>query len=102
MSVFLDIVRYERSGKRKRTVDITKADLEDAAKQIPRFKVVHAHGQTAVQMGRGNLFAVLEEGILSSQIFFDETDVDQLLGALKKLAGKIPGAVVETEDGQEC
>jgi hypothetical protein len=54
-------------------------------------------------LGRKNLFAVLEEtGILSSQVFFDETDTDQLLDALKKLAGQIPGAVVENEDGGEC
>jgi len=54
-------------------------------------------------MGRKNLFAVLQDtGFLWSQVFFDETDTDQLPTALKKLAGKIPGAVVETEDGQEC
>jgi hypothetical protein len=54
-------------------------------------------------MGRKNLFAVLEDtGFLWSQTFFDETDTDQLLDALKKLAGKIPGAVVENEGGGEC
>ena len=101
MSVFLHIVRYQRSSRRRKPVDITEDDLEAAVKQIPRFKVVKEHGQIAVQMGRRNLFAVLEDaGFLSSQIFFDETDTDRLLDALKKLAGKIPGAVLETEGGK--
>jgi hypothetical protein len=101
MSVFLHIVRYQGLGRRRKPVDITEDDLEAAVKQIPRFKVVKEHGQIAVQMGRSDVFAELEDaGFLSSQIFFDETDTDQLLDALKKLAGKIPGAVVETEGGK--
>src|SRR4051794_28664682 len=101
MSVFINIVRYTNSGKRKKCVAILATDLEAAVKKIPQFKVVRVEGQVAVQLGPGDLFAVLEDtGILSTQVF-EETNSKQLLEALKKLAGDIPGAVVETEGRRE-
>jgi hypothetical protein len=103
MSVFVNIVRYEDTGKRRRKfVPITEADLKAAVKQIPRYKVVTEEEGSVVEMGSKNLFVELESsGILSSRIS-ERTDIDRLVEAMKKLASKIPGAVVENEDGSAC
>jgi hypothetical protein len=103
MSVFVNVVKYDdQTGKRRKFAKITKADLNAAVKQIPRFKVVTEEEGTVVEMGNKSLFVELEStGILSSRIS-ENTDIDDLLERLKKLASKIPGAVVEDEEGNEC
>jgi hypothetical protein len=76
--------------------------LNAAVKQIPRYKVVTEEEGTVVELGSKYLFVELEpSGILSSRIS-ENTDIDDLLERLNKLAMKIPGAVVEDEEGNEC
>jgi hypothetical protein len=100
MSVFVNIVRYDK-GK---FVKITAADLKAAVKKLPGFDLVQDPEVDAVGVSLPNtgMFAELgSAGALSCQ--YDRApDGKQLLAALQKLAAKIPGAVVEDEEGNAC
>jgi hypothetical protein len=100
MSVFVNIVRYEK----RKFAPITEADVKAAVKKLPGFKIVHddESDAIAVSLPKTGMFAELEStGVLSCQ-YNRAPDGKQLLAALNKLAAKISGAVVEDEEGNVC
>src|SRR5262245_11682396 len=99
MSVFVDIVRYDEDGPDGGNMEpITKADLQAAVKKLPGYQLHSEDDLLAVELGKLQAFAELEEGVLSCRYDMVE-DGKALLKALWKLATKIPGAVVEDEEG---
>lgn len=99
MSVFVDIVRYENrdpeSGER---LPIMAEHLEAAAARQRGFRVLREAGQVGIRV-LSNAVAVLEEdGHLSCRVERG-VDTDLLTRTLCELAGLIPDAVVEDEEG---
>jgi hypothetical protein len=102
MSTFVDIVRYDENGPDGGAViPLERNEIEAAIRQLPTYKSVDDEEGWAVKLSGTGLFAVLddESGILSCQLE-DSSDADMVLEALRKLASKIPGAVVQDEEGE--
>jgi hypothetical protein len=100
MSVFVNISRYEEGE----FVPMTEADVKAAVKKLPGYRIVRDKESKAIAvvMPQTPIAAELEDtGILWCQ-FDCAPNGDKLIKALKKLAAKIPGAVVEDEDENPC
>ena len=99
MSTFLDIVRYENQDPDAgEQLPITPEQLDAAAAEQPRFRVLHEEGQVGVRV-LSNAVAVFEDsGHLSCRVERG-VDTELLTRTLCELAGLIPDAVVEDEEG---
>jgi hypothetical protein len=100
MSVFVNVVRYDK----RKFAPITEADLKVAVKKLPGFGIVRDEESDAigVNLPKTGMIAELETtGVLSCQ-YERAPNGNKLLAALNKLAAKLPGAVVEDEDGNIC
>ena len=100
MSVFVNVSRY-LDGE---FAPISEADVQAAVKKLPGYRIIRDKESDAIAviMPQTPIAAELEDtGILSCP--YDRTpNGDNLIIALKKLAAKIPGAVVEDEDENPC
>jgi hypothetical protein len=100
MSVFVNISRYDK-GK---FVMITEAELKAAVKKLPGYGIIRdtESGAVGVTLPQMEMIAELEDtGILSCPYDLAPNG-EKLIKVLKKLAAKIPGAVVEDEDENPC
>src|SRR5262245_53615612 len=100
MSVFVNISRYD-NGK---FVKITEADVKGAVKKLPGYRIVRDKEieGVCVSMPQTPIVAELvDTGVLLCP--YDRApNGDKLIKALKKLAAKIPDAIVEDEDENPC
>jgi hypothetical protein len=100
MSVFVNIVRYDKGKAEK----ISVAHLKAAVKKLPGFDIVFDRetGAVGVSLPKLGMFAELGSAGALFCPYDRAPDGTQLLAAMHILAAKIPGAVVEDEEGNAC
>lgn len=100
MSTFVFVTRYDEAGPEGGEIlDIDRDDIEAAISSLRNFELFEEDGDLGVKLpGLPN--PLVKDGAGLSCQLDHQTDTDHLLEVLREFASKIPGAVVEDEEGE--